>query len=182
MYLCLLLLFLPLCNLFSTLFIDFHRSSLPGVCILLPTVICPHRHQRYLKRDDILRQLQGCDAALQDAVDAFGVSTILLTTLSLHPHWSSASDPPAIYISIRTTSFPHCTHARECAPTGVRVVIGRRRRFRARSQPSTRTTDDASTTCLAARSPTSVRCKMSHMPEPAARASACSRPPRPSPP
>ncbi|KAL1746636.1 hypothetical protein HDZ31DRAFT_33729, partial [Schizophyllum fasciatum] len=30
--------------------------------------------KRYLKRDDILRQLQGCDAALQDAVDAFGFS------------------------------------------------------------------------------------------------------------
>lgn len=30
--------------------------------------------KRYLKRDDILRQLQGCDGALQDAVDAFGFS------------------------------------------------------------------------------------------------------------
>ncbi|KAL1695922.1 hypothetical protein GGG16DRAFT_44228 [Schizophyllum commune] len=32
--------------------------------------------KRYLKRDDILRQLQGCDAALQDAVDAFGLSKL----------------------------------------------------------------------------------------------------------
>lgn len=30
--------------------------------------------KRYLKRDDILRQLQGCDVALQDAVEAFGFS------------------------------------------------------------------------------------------------------------
>ncbi|TRM55658.1 hypothetical protein BD626DRAFT_416005 [Schizophyllum amplum] len=35
--------------------------------------------KRYLKRDDILRQLQGCDVALQDAVEAFGVSHFVIT-------------------------------------------------------------------------------------------------------
>ncbi|KAI5890227.1 uncharacterized protein SCHCODRAFT_02339269 [Schizophyllum commune H4-8] len=40
--------------------------------------------KRYLKRDDILRQLQGCDAALQDAVDAFGCSTLHIC--AFYPH------------------------------------------------------------------------------------------------
>lgn len=46
--------------------------------------------KRYLKRDEILRQIAACDSSLSDSLNAFSVRPIPLLSLSLHLYRADA--------------------------------------------------------------------------------------------
>ena len=70
------------CDHFAVLFVTFHIltlklcSSFRSVHILLQKQVHRPFIKRYLKRDEITRNINGCDAELKDALMMFSVSVL----------------------------------------------------------------------------------------------------------
>ena len=75
---------LPLNNLVEYVYSPFAKfgyllrnsSSFKGVHVLLQKQVHRPFLKRYLKRDDILRSINGCDRALNDALSLFSVNQL----------------------------------------------------------------------------------------------------------